>query len=110
MTDFFPFDLSTQQATVAKKYERRRAGVKEEEMVFYRMINALPGSQGFKVFVGTSSIMGFAGLTFFGAQRKSAGHNAFDVDKPEVVSKSMEDAIERNRQDRFKIDAGKRIQ
>lgn len=57
------------------------------------LLNKLPfGTQG-KVFVGTMSVLGFSYVTFFHLfPKKKAGHNAFDVEKPEAVQSAMDRA------------------
>jgi len=49
-------------------------------------------SQQQKVFLGTVTILGISAITFFGPPRKKSGHNTFDVDRPEEVQKSIDQA------------------
>ena len=65
-------------------------------MVLNRLVNAIPGSQGTKVFVGTTVALGLCALSFFGGKAKKSGHGAFDSDRPQAVQLSMDEA-EKNR-------------
>jgi len=61
-------------------------------MVFYRIVSALPGSEGTKVFLGTTLALGLCAVTFYGGQKKKEGHGAFDLEKPQEVAVQMEAA------------------
>ena len=61
-------------------------------MVLNRLVNAIPGSQGTKVFVGTTVALGLCALSFFGGKAKKSGHGAFDSDRPQAVQLSMDEA------------------
>jgi hypothetical protein len=50
------------------------------------------------VFVGTSASLGFCIVTFYSFRSKKAGHNVFDVDKPEAV----QDAIDQREKEKVK--------
>jgi len=63
-------------------------------MVLERLLGAIPGSQGTKVFVGTALCMGFCGVTFFGAKSQKDGHRLMDSSRPEDVQKGMDKAEE----------------
>jgi|LauGreStaDraftv2_3_1035109.scaffolds.fasta_scaffold500559_1 hypothetical protein len=55
-------------------------------------------SQAQQVFVGTSASLGFCIVTFYSFRSKKAGHNVFDVDKPEAV----QDAIDQREKEKVK--------
>ena len=65
-------------------------------MVLNRLVNAIPGSQGTKVFVGTMGAFAFCAVTFFGGKATKSGHGAFDSDRPQAVQTAM-DAAEKER-------------
>ena len=59
---------------------------------FLRML--LKINPKYRVFVGTSVIMLFSVITFFGPKQLKSGHGVFDVDKPEAVQSGMDKAEE----------------
>ena len=60
--------------------------------MLFTILNKIPGGTQTRVFVGTVGILTFSYVTFFHIfPKKKAGHNAFDVDKPEAVQKLMDD-------------------
>ncbi len=55
-------------------------------------------SQSQQVFLGVSASLGFCTSTFYAFRSKKAGHNVFDVDKPEAV----QDAIDQREKEKVK--------
>jgi len=64
--------------------------------MLHTLLNRLPGGTQTKVFIGTTTILGLSYYSFFHLfPKKKAGHNAFDVDKPEAVQASMDKASDK---------------
>jgi hypothetical protein len=61
-------------------------------MALNRLLNSIPGSIRFKVFVGTSGFLVFASLPFIFGPQKKTGHRLFDSERPESVQQSIDEA------------------
>ena len=92
----FVFDLRTHHQGRVVVIDPLFLSLRPLIMVLNRLVNAIPGSQGTKVFVGTTVALGLCALSFFGGKAKKSGHGAFDSDRPQAVQLSMDEA-EKNR-------------
>lgn len=70
-----------------------------------QLIQKIPGSQNFQVFVATSVLIGLCGLPVFFKQQKR-GHDLFSQERPEAVLASQEQLLRefdrKSREDRTK--------
>ncbi|TFJ85468.1 hypothetical protein NSK_002978 [Nannochloropsis salina CCMP1776] len=67
--------------------------------MFYTIIKRIPGSQGTKVFVGTTLMLTVGCLPFwikrFKNSESRAGHDLFSSEKPEAIERMEEERKEK---------------
>mmetsp|Transcript_7338 Transcript_7338/g.13914 ORF Transcript_7338/g.13914 Transcript_7338/m.13914 type:complete len:85 (+) Transcript_7338:491-745(+) len=57
-----------------------------------QLIQKIPGSQNFQVFVATSALIGLCGLPVFLKEQKR-GHDLFSQERPEAILASQEQLL-----------------
>jgi hypothetical protein len=57
-----------------------------------KLVDSIPGPNWFKVLVGSTVAIGVPTLHFYSGRRAKPGHGAFDVEKPQDVQQSMDQA------------------